>query len=93
VRVDSEDAPSVAVINEAMAAALWPDQDPLGKRFERVSDEARDRVEVVGVVPNGKYFWFSCRFGGSDLGERLRPMDAAAIVENAGSRGDRGVWG
>ena len=31
--------------------------------------------------------WFSCRFGGSDLCWRAWPMDAAAIVENAGNSG------
>ncbi len=30
---------------------------------------------------------FSCRFGGSDLCWRAWPMDAAAIVENAGNSG------
>ncbi len=33
------------------------------------------------------FFWFSCRFGGSDLCWRAWPMDAAAIVENAGNSG------
>ncbi len=36
-----------------------------------------------GVVPSIN--WFSCRFWGSDLGARVWPMDAAAIVENTGN--------
>ena len=36
-------------------------------------------------------YGFSCRFGGSDLGSRARPMDAAAMMENAGNSGERGV--
>ena len=47
-------------------------------------DEPR-RVRA-GIV-SGNYFGFSCRFGGSDLCWRAWPMDAAAIVENAGNSG------
>ena len=37
--------------------------------------------------PDVKKFGFSCRFGGSVLCWRAWPMDAAAIVENAGNSG------
>jgi len=50
---DNEKAPKVAVINEAMAKKLWPNQDPLGKRFRIQKDPAL--VEVVGVTKQGKY--------------------------------------
>ena len=48
----------------------------------------RDRNASHFVPRNlSSFFWFSCRFGGSDLCWRAWPMDAAAIVENAGNSG------
>jgi putative ABC transport system permease protein len=41
----------VVIINETLAGQLWPGQSPIGRAF--VADG--DRVEVVGVVQNGKY--------------------------------------
>ncbi|HEY3455164.1 MAG TPA: ABC transporter permease [Bryobacteraceae bacterium] len=46
---DAADAPPVAIINEAMARQYWPEQNPLGHRFQL------DRVKgvsftIVGVV-------------------------------------------
>jgi len=43
------------VINEAMALALWPDADPLGKRLQlgtEAFDTRRFAYQVVGVVPD-----------------------------------------
>jgi putative ABC transport system permease protein len=45
-------AQGVAIINEAMAKALWPGSDPLASRI-RLAGEAGDRErEIVGVVRN-----------------------------------------
>jgi predicted permease len=52
-QADREGAPKVAVVNEAMARALWPGESPLGKRF-RAGREG-DPVEVIGVVRSAKY--------------------------------------
>src|SRR6266481_3550395 len=51
---DSEKAPAVAVINQAMAEKLWPKENPVGKRFA-TKDSKGQFTEVVGVVQNGKY--------------------------------------
>jgi putative ABC transport system permease protein len=51
---DREGAPRAVVVNEALANALWPGQDPLGHRLEVGSrfglGEERGGGEVVGVV-------------------------------------------
>jgi len=45
---DRENTTRVAVINEAMAKAIWPGQDALGKRFAIVTEP--DLLQVIGVV-------------------------------------------
>jgi predicted permease len=52
--VDTKGARTVAVVNKALAARLWPGEDPLGRRF-RSSAEPDAPLEVIGVVPNAKY--------------------------------------
>ena len=52
---DGPATPRVVVINQAMARAYWPDQDPIGKQVRARSMEFRPRGEapwltVVGVV-------------------------------------------
>lgn len=56
---DEAGASRATVINERMAATLWPNQDPLGKHIESVDDEPSPGVFnpdktsiVVGVVSN-----------------------------------------
>jgi predicted permease len=51
---DTDKTPKIAVINEAMAKKLWPNQDPLGKRFSARTSTGSP-IEVVGVVRQGKY--------------------------------------
>ena len=43
----------VAIINDAMAAEYWPNQDPLGKRFHLPQHQAF--LQVVGVVKATNY--------------------------------------
>jgi predicted permease len=45
---DVEGAPRVAVVNETMAAAFWPGQDPLGKCF--YVGDSEECTTVVGVA-------------------------------------------
>jgi predicted permease len=61
-RQDDASHPRVAVINQTLAGQFWPGADPTGRRFRlRHSGQL---VEVVGVVPDGKYLM---------LGEAPRP--------------------
>ncbi|HXD33038.1 MAG TPA: ABC transporter permease [Pyrinomonadaceae bacterium] len=50
---DRSGGPSIAVINETLAGKLFPNEDPIGKRF-RFSNEDTF-TEVVGVARDGKY--------------------------------------
>jgi putative ABC transport system permease protein len=51
---DTKGSPKVAVVNEALAARLWPGENPVGRRF-RSSSEPDAPLEVIGVVPNARY--------------------------------------
>jgi predicted permease len=53
---DNETARPVAIVNQAMAASFWPNQDPIGKRFSLNSD-AGPFVEVVGLARDGQSMW------------------------------------
>ena len=46
---DGPDAPLVAVISARLAARLWPDEDPIGKRL-RIAREGSPWRTVIGVV-------------------------------------------
>ena len=50
---DNDNAPQVAIINQAMAQSYWPNDDPLGKRFKAVKTGA-PWITVVGVVANAR---------------------------------------
>jgi putative ABC transport system permease protein len=50
---DDERAPSVIVINEAMAAKYWPGEDPIGKRITLSYNKTGPR-EIVGVAADVK---------------------------------------
>lgn len=47
------ESPDVAVVNETLAARLWPGENPVGKRLA-LHDE-KNSTEVIGVVRTGKY--------------------------------------
>ena len=44
----------VAVVNQTMAARVWPNQDPIGRRF-RLKEPGAPPLEVIGVAHDGKY--------------------------------------
>jgi predicted permease len=54
VPADTAGAPGVAIVNRAMAARLWPDEQPVGRQFS-INGPAGPWITVVGVVPTGKY--------------------------------------
>jgi len=51
---DTRDRPQVAVVNHALAARLWPNDDPLGKRFS-TSNNAASFFTVIGVTKDARY--------------------------------------
>ena len=53
---DTKDAPRVAIVNEHLAAKLWPDRDPVGQRLRLESDDG-PWAEVIGVARTHKYIW------------------------------------
>jgi predicted permease len=54
---DTETNPLVAIIDEHMAAELWPGADPLGKRFRFGGIDSSDAwITIVGVVGRVKQY-------------------------------------
>lgn len=51
---DTEHAPGVVILNEAMAGLLWPDQDAIGKRL-KMGVASAPWLTVVGVVKNTRF--------------------------------------
>ena len=51
---DREAATGIAILNETLAARLWPNEDVLGKRLS-VTGPKGPFLEVVGVVRDSKY--------------------------------------
>jgi predicted permease len=49
---DNETSPPVAVIDDVLAAKYFPNEDPVGKRFN--FQDGPERVEIVGVVGHVK---------------------------------------
>ena len=65
-------APEVVVINETLAAMLWPHQDALGKRLSLAGPEG-PFLEVVGVARDGKY---------RSLGETPQPYVYQPVLQS-----------
>jgi len=51
---DTVNSQRVAVINEAMAKAFWPGQNPIGQHF-RIDWAGAEPIEVVGLTSTGRY--------------------------------------
>jgi putative ABC transport system permease protein len=57
---------SYAVINQAMAAKLWPGEDPIGRRFRTINESEGGWFTVVGLAPD-------IRHGNLDTTEPIGP--------------------
>jgi predicted permease len=63
---DLEDHPMVAIVNETFARQFFPNENPIGKRFNSGSRNAAGAwTEIVGIARDSKY---------SSLSEAPRPM-------------------
>jgi putative ABC transport system permease protein len=60
----------VAVINQMMAKTMWPDTDPIGRRFKLTGSQQPDWFTVVGIVADFKHF----------QGDSADPISPAAYV-------------
>jgi len=61
---DSGTSTPVAIVNQTMAEQLWPDEDPIGKRFSIDTGPTRF-LQIVGVSATGAY---------NTMGERSQPF-------------------
>ena len=52
---DTATSKKVAMVNGTLARALWPKEDPIGRRLRLAVGAADDWIEVVGVIADGKY--------------------------------------
>lgn len=52
---DRPDTARVAIVNETLAARLWPGQDPIGKRLNVSCAGEGPPAEIVGVASDSKY--------------------------------------
>ncbi len=62
---DRQGAPAVAIVNQALADLLFPNENPLGKHIRGSLNAADSGNEIVGVVETGKY---------ESLGEDPQPV-------------------
>jgi predicted permease len=51
---DTDKAPHVAIVNQAMAKAYWPNGDPIGHHFTMASDP-KHSIEIVGVARDSRH--------------------------------------
>jgi predicted permease len=65
-----EDSPRVTIINETAARQIWPNEDPIGKRFKFFKDT--DFTKVIGIARDSKY---------NTLGEEARPYMYVPLIQ------------
>jgi putative ABC transport system permease protein len=66
-----ENTPRVAIINETAAKQIWPNEDPIGKRFTFFRDTSA--TQVIGIVRDSTY---------NALGEAPRPYMYVPLIQN-----------
>lgn len=93
--VDREKSEPVALVNETMAATLWPGQEAIGE-YRIIGDQTKVTTRVVGVVANARTFELKERpsmqyyipfgqesafgFGGSNLMLRPSRGEPSALI-------------
>jgi predicted permease len=92
---DAAGAPLVAVIDETLAAAFWPGENPIGKRLKRgLPSTVSPWVTIVGVVAhvrNGSFesasrvqvYWPHLQQGGRSAAIVVRSAGDPALLANA----------
>jgi len=78
---DEAQAAPVTIVNQTLATQLWPGQSALGRFFVLEGT----RVQVVGVVPNGKYYfvWESPRAMAYRPLAQNTPLRATLVVRSS----------
>jgi predicted permease len=59
---DRPDSPPVAIVNQQLASALWPGQNPIGQHFDGWGIK---NLEIIGIAGNTKY---------QNIREKTRPI-------------------
>jgi putative ABC transport system permease protein len=91
----NETSPGAAIVNETFARTYFHGENPVGKSFERASDEGpRYRFQVVGLVRDARYrsmreailptAYIPLHSRGDD--SRLRPFGNASIIVRTAGR-------
>ena len=78
---DDEQAPFVAIVNQAMAEKLWPDHDAVGKMFA-LENDPKHPIQVVGVAKNSRNYDFSGPFDSYfylPLAQHYRPDETLQV--------------
>ena len=75
------------IVNETLAARLWPGEEPLGKRFKLGGPSSPVQQEVIGVARDGKYRSLSEPATGY-LYRRLRRLHESEVVLIVRTAGD-----
>jgi putative ABC transport system permease protein len=53
---DDQNAPPVAIVSQSMAKKYWPDEDPVGKRFQKGGHAKITMLTVVGIAADTKQY-------------------------------------
>ena len=74
----------VALINDAAAQSLWPDEDPIGKRFKLAFPAdyagAEEFIEIIGIAADVKYGRVEELSGPDIYLSYLQPIDTPSLL-------------
>ena len=52
---DSQSSPKVAVVNRALARKYFPNENPIGQKFEADAEDVQGSIEIVGIAADTRY--------------------------------------